>query len=206
MHVKLFAFALTSFLLSSACGEAAGDGSEDIVEETTGGNTGAEAESGTPTGDNASPVDNSAVTDRPLLKSCYRGDTFSCTVEATIVSETNIIRGSLGSLAHAFETSFVARDWSMAQAEASNISHDGFPYERRKVLLAEFPNAKWGFNAENVAMMTVRESDPVKLGKAFAEMWKNSPGHYKNMIGNYKYLGVGVYKIGNSVYATQLFH
>lgn len=208
MRVKLFTFMMASFLITTACGNSSSEAGGDTGDQTgaTGEDAGDDTDNGT-NGDDASSVDNNDVKDKPLLKSCYKGDTFTCQVEATIVSETNLVRGSSRkALVHDYESSFVARTWSEEQADAGNISHDGFPYERKKVLTAEFPNASWGFFAENVAMMSNRETDAVVIGKKFVEMWKNSSGHLTNMLGNYTYLGVGVTKVGNNVYATQIFH
>lgn len=136
---------------------------------------------------------------------CYKGDAFACAIEQIIVAETNKLRSN-GALLQSAESSFVVRLWSKTQADVGSISHDGFPAERKKVLKAEFPNANWSFFAENVAMLQSGGSDASKIAQQFVEMWWKSPGHKANMIGNYKKIGVGVSKKGNSYYATQIFH
>ncbi len=181
-----------------SCGKASD--SQEIVGETSPVTAEAQGEG------EASGVDNASVKDKPLLKACYKGDSFACAVEAVIGRETNALRTASRPLVIDFESSFVARDWSAKQIEAGSISHDGFPYERVKVLKKDFPNASWGFSAENVAMNSLVSTDPEIVGKAFVTMWKNSEGHRKNMLGNYSYLGVGVAVSGNKVYATQIFH
>ena len=50
-------------------------------------------------------------------------------------------------------------------------------------------------------------SDPTELANQFMNNWMNSEGHRKNILStNFSSIGVGVYKIGNKVYATQEFY
>lgn len=135
---------------------------------------------------------------------CYKGDEFSCAVEAAIVVEMNRLRTS--PLPQSPEASFVARLWSSAQALTGKISHDGFPKDRQSVLIKEFPGDRIRFHAENVAMTGGSSNDPLKLAKTFVTMWYNSEGHRKNMLGNHKGVGVGVSIKGSKAYATQIFY
>ncbi len=91
-------------------------------------------------------------------------------------------------------------------ADKGQISHDGFPQDRKRALTAEFPSATWNFYAENVAMLSNSGTDATKIAEQFVEMWWKSPGHKANMVGNHKKIGVGVSKVGNKYYATQIFH
>jgi len=53
--------------------------------------------------------------------------------------------------------------------------------------------------AENVAY-------GVTTGKAVVNMWKNSSGHRKKMLGNYKYIGIGIAKDRQGrIFYTQVF-
>ncbi len=53
--------------------------------------------------------------------------------------------------------------------------------------------------AENVAY-------GVTTGKAVVTMWKNSSGHRKNMLGDYKYIGIGIAKDRQGrIFYTQVF-
>ena len=184
----LFLFGLFLFAAGmNACGQ----GSDDKATDNPGG--------AKYVGGNSSAV----AAASPSLTTCYKGDVWACAVEATIVKETNLLRQK--ALLQSFEDSFVAREWSSAQAEVGKISHDGFPDQRKVSLLANF-NASWGVFAENVAMARTQELDPVRVGKIFVQMWNGSPGHRTNMLGNYTYLGAGVARVGNSIYATQIFH
>ena len=63
-------------------------------------------------------------------------------------------------------------------------------------------------NGENVAMYGPSSaSDAEAAGRELAEMWWNSSGHRANMLGNYKGLGVGVYRTASGeIYGTQIFY
>ena len=61
----------------------------------------------------------------------------------------------------------------------------------------------WG---ENIAYIG-GVSDPSALAEKFMTNWMNSSGHRANILSsNFSSIGVGVYKIGNKVYATQEFY
>lgn len=58
----------------------------------------------------------------------------------------------------------------------------------------------WG---ENIAWMTNRSG----LAQQFMTNWMNSSGHRANILSNnFSSIGIGVYKIGNKIYATQEFY
>lgn len=60
----------------------------------------------------------------------------------------------------------------------------------------------WG---ENIAYIS-GVSDPTELANMFMKNWMNSPGHRANILSpNFTSIGVGVYKQGDKVYATQEF-
>lgn len=61
----------------------------------------------------------------------------------------------------------------------------------------------WG---ENIAYIG-GVSDANKLAEQFMTNWMNSSGHRANILStNFESIGIGVYKIGNRVYATQEFY
>ena len=61
----------------------------------------------------------------------------------------------------------------------------------------------WG---ENIAYIS-GQSDATALANQFMTNWMNSSGHRANILSdNFTDIGVGVYKIGNKVYATQEFY
>ncbi|MBB6713114.1 CAP domain-containing protein [Clostridium gasigenes] len=61
----------------------------------------------------------------------------------------------------------------------------------------------WG---ENIAYIQ-GGSNNASLADQFMTNWMNSPGHRANiLLGNFASIGVGVYKVGNTYYATQEFY
>lgn len=61
----------------------------------------------------------------------------------------------------------------------------------------------WG---ENIAYIQGNQSN-ASLANQFMDNWMNSQGHRENILsGNFTSIGIGVYKIGNTYYATQEFY
>jgi uncharacterized protein YkwD len=95
------------------------------------------------------------------------------------------------------ELSVIARKHSQNMAKGRvAFGHDGF-----NLRYNEARKAIRGLNtfAENVAF-------GFSSGKDVVAMWKNSPGHRKNMLGQYRYIGIGTAKDrrGN-IYYTEVF-
>jgi uncharacterized protein YkwD len=92
---------------------------------------------------------------------------------------------------------------SIAQKHSQNMAagkigfgHDGFA--RRTEEIKKKLKYTGGF-AENVAF-------GVSTGKDAVELWESSEGHRKNMLGAYKYVGIGVATGKNGqTYFTQIF-
>ena len=109
-------------------------------------------------------------------------------------------------LAFSGELTFVARDWSKRQADSAQISHEGFPEDRLRLLRERFPGADVGVSAENVAMNSFSATaDAETIATRMIAQWENSPGHKANMLGRYQTMGASVAKRGTSYYATQIF-
>ncbi|MCR6718838.1 MAG: CAP domain-containing protein [Chitinophagaceae bacterium] len=92
----------------------------------------------------------------------------------------------------------IARKHSEAMANGTMpFGHKDFKLrekEARKVL-----DGKLSAIAENVAYGSNTAEDVVA-------MWKNSPGHRQNMLGNFRYIGVGTAKSKDgTIYFTQIF-
>ena len=61
----------------------------------------------------------------------------------------------------------------------------------------------WG---ENIAYIQGTNSNSA-LATKFMDNWMNSSGHRANILStNFSSIGIGVYKIGNTYYATQEFY
>lgn len=136
-------------------------------------------------------------------ESCYKASAEVCAIEYHIFELTNSLRKSKGlrPFSYSAHVAFVARAWSQTQAKRSNISHQGWPSQRESLYRQEF-HTSFDSNAENVAM--TGGSGP-NLADEFYRMWLNSPGHYRNMVGDSDVLGVGVAEGDDGWYATQLF-
>ena len=76
------------------------------------------------------------------------------------------------------------------------FGHDGFNQRESEVQKIVQPFSQM---AENVAYGAT-------TGKEVVQMWKDSPGHRENMLGNYKYMGIGT-AVDNhgTIYFTALF-
>ncbi len=75
----------------------------------------------------------------------------------------------------------------------SHTSQDGTQFSQRITAVGY----KWVSAAENIAY-AYGAPDATKV----YDMWKNSPGHYTNMIGDYVDAGLGVYSINGYTYYT----
>ena len=92
----------------------------------------------------------------------------------------------------------IARSHSedMAKGRCS-FGHDGYNLRVSKIKKTIKPCD--GYVAENVAY-------GASNGKEAFDTWKNSSGHRKNMLGDYKYIGIGTSRNRQGViYYTQLF-
>ena len=117
-----------------------------------------------------------------------------------VVKETNQFRKSnrLDALIVNNELNALAQKHSADMASGRvAFSHAGFD-ERSKKARKVLKGIKGGF-AENVAYGS-------STAKEVLNGWKNSPRHRKNILGNYKYIGVGIAsdKKG-TLYFTQIF-
>ena len=92
---------------------------------------------------------------------------------------------------------------AIAQKHSENMAkgrvrfgHDGFDQRMKKAR-----KAIGGMHtfAENVAY-------GARSGKEVVSMWKNSAGHRQNMLGNYRYIGIGTAKDKRGkIYYTEVF-
>jgi uncharacterized protein YkwD len=161
------------------------------------------AGSSTPTAPATLPVTPVSL---PGAEDCIGADPFICEVEHLITGYTNEIRSAQSPLTYHAKLAFVARDWSQKQANSGNISHSGFPSQRRQVYVAAFGSSdNISINAENVAYSGTSNPTADQVARMFVTMWANSSGHRRNMLGNYQLLGAGVAKRGGNYYATQIF-
>lgn len=117
-----------------------------------------------------------------------------------IVKETNQFRKSKGlpALISRKELDVLAENHSVDMAKKRvEFGHAGF--KERSVKAKQTLKGMTGNFAENVAYGPTSAKEVVKG-------WENSPGHRKNMLGNYKYIGIGISADKNGrLYYTQIF-
>ncbi len=116
-----------------------------------------------------------------------------------VLSQTNHFRKSKGMAELIIRNDLNA----IAQKHSANMAagrvgfgHGGF--EKRNVIAKKTIKPMYSF-AENVAY-------GASSGKEVVNMWKNSSGHRRNMLGRFRYIGIGVAtdKHGRKYY-TQVF-
>ena len=76
------------------------------------------------------------------------------------------------------------------------FGHDGFEARCKMFNFSQYRGA-----AENVAY-NMGIADP---GKAAVDGWIKSPGHRKNLLGNYNFMGIGVFNANGNYFFTQIF-
>ncbi len=116
-----------------------------------------------------------------------------------VLEETNNFRKSKGKseLEMKSELNAIAEQHSINMAKGKvAFGHAGF--DKRNAMAVSSVRSISSF-AENVAF-------GAPTAKEVVIMWKNSPGHRTNMLGSYKYIGIGVAKDKNGrLYYTQVF-
>lgn len=132
-----------------------------------------------------------------------------------IFEKTNAIRTSRGlsELAQNDDMDQLAQLHSNNMVEYnfySHVDHQGKSPSQR----ADDLNFEWRRIAENIAQVPWHENvlkcgntrSAESISECVVEGWRNSPGHYANMIGEFNQLGVGVAFTNDSIaYFTQVF-
>jgi|SRR5689334_19275677 len=95
------------------------------------------------------------------------------------------------------ELNAIARKHSEDMAKGKwSFGHSG--YHQRELEVQRAIKMEYGM-AENVAY-------GAKTAKEVVTLWKGSSGHRKNMLGNYKYIGIGTARDKHgAIYYTQIF-
>lgn len=138
------------------------------------------------------PSTGSAPTTQTTNADCIEGDQTSCQSELAEFNGLNAVRAEKGLPALQLDPklSWVARDWSRQQGMM--ISHLGFPFARTSAFTKKFPGSPVpGVGGENVAF---NQGGPTAqaVGDSFTGQWKGSAGHYANMVGGYRSVGIGI--------------
>lgn len=134
-------------------------------------------------------------------------DKFMAEVEQAIYNKVNEERAKAGVQGLSYNTTMekYARIKSQDMGDKNYFSHtdlNGNNITTQMKADGVTYNA-WGENIAYIGGIT----DPTALANQFMTNWMNSEGHKKNILStNFDSIGVGVYKIGNKVYATQEFY
>ena len=125
----------------------------------------------------------------------------SAAYSRTILTKVNELRASLGlkPVTRYAQLDSIAQDWSEQMASRNSMSH-------RPQFASGYPSG-WSSASENVAMRggSALSGD---IGAQLFEQWRNSPGHYANMVSpdaNALGIGLAYNSATKSWYATQNF-
>lgn len=131
---------------------------------------------------------------------------FLSNVEQLIIQQVNAQRTNAGVASVSFNQSLqhYARIKSKDMGDNNYFDHKDLNGQliTAKMQADGFSFSAWGENIAYITGMT----DANQLANTFMNQWMNSAGHRANILStNFTNIGVGVYKIGDKVYATQEF-
>lgn len=134
-------------------------------------------------------------------------DQYMAQVEQAIFNKVNEERAKAGVAPLSYNTTMekYARIKSKDMGDNNYFSHTDKSgnYINTKMKADGVTYQAWGENIAYIGGVT----DPVALANQFMTNWMNSEGHKKNILStDFSSIGVGVYKVGNKVYATQEFY
>ena len=159
------------------------------------------------TGNNSSSNGGNTSNNTQTENNTVVNDKFMAQVEQAIFNKVNEERAKAGVAPLTYNTTMekYARIKSQDMGDNNYFSHSDLSgnYITTKMKADGVTYNAWGENIAYISGIT----DPTALAKQFMTNWMNSQGHRKNILStNFKSMGVGVYKIGNKVYATQEFY
>ena len=153
---------------------------------------------------NKVPVSNNSTS---TSQDTNASDKFMAQVEQAIYQKVNEERAKNGLSALSYNTTKqkYARIKSQDMGDNNYFSHEDKNGNLITVKMKQ-DGVSYRAWAENIAYIG-GVNDANALATQFMTNWMNSAGHRANILsGNYSDIGVGVYKIGNKVYATQEFY
>lgn len=162
----------------------------------------------TPKTETAKP-DTTTPTQTPVVQAPTTNvsDSFMAKVEQLIFQRVNQERAKAGLSTLTYNTTMekYARYKSKDMGDKGYFDHEDL---QGNLITVKMENEGVSYKAwgENIAYIG-GVSDENALATQFMDNWMNSPGHRANILSNnFSSIGVGVYKIGNKVYATQEFY
>lgn len=131
---------------------------------------------------------------------------FMAQVEQAIYKQVNEqrVKAGVAPLSYSDTMQKYARMKSEDMAKNNYFSHEN-KSGKLTVDIMKADGVQYSAWGENIAYIS-GVSDPTELANMFMKNWMNSPGHRANILSpNFTSIGVGVYKQGDKVYATQEF-
>lgn len=159
------------------------------------------------TGNNSSSNGGNTSNNTQTGNNTVVNDKFMAQVEQAIFNKVNAERTKAGVAPLTYNTTMekYARIKSQDMGDNNYFSHadQSGNYITTKMKADGVSYNAWGENIAYISGIT----DPTALANQFMTNWMNSQGHRENILStNFKSMGVGVYKVGNKVYATQEFY
>lgn len=152
-------------------------------------------------------VDKVEVPDNSWEPSQDQSDSYISEIEQAIFTRVNAERTSRGLQPLNYNNTMqnYARIKSKDMGDRGYFAHEN---PEGELITAQMKRdgvtySAWG---ENIAYIQGNQSN-ASLAEQFMNNWMNSQGHRENILSsNFKSIGIGVYKIGNTYYATQEFY
>lgn len=159
------------------------------------------------TGNNSSSNGENTSNNTQTESNTTVNDQFMAQVEQAIFNKVNEERTKAGVAPLTYNTTMekYARIKSQDMGDNNYFSHTDLSgnYITTQMKADGVTYKAWGENIAYIGGVT----DPTALANQFMTNWMNSQGHRENILStNFSSIGVGVYKIGNKVYATQEFY
>ena len=159
------------------------------------------------TGNNSSSNGGNTSNNTQTESNTTVNDQFMAQVEQAIFNKVNEERTKAGVAPLTYNTTMekYARIKSQDMGDNNYFSHTDLSgnYITTQMKADGVTYKAWGENIAYIGGVT----DPTALANQFMTNWMNSQGHKENILStNFSSIGVGVYKIGNKVYATQEFY
>ena len=134
-------------------------------------------------------------------------DSYIAEIEQAIFTRVNAERTSRGLEPLSYNNTMqkYARIKSKDMGDRGYFAHEN---PEGELITAQMKRDGVTYNAwgENIAYIQGNQSNS-SLAEQFMNNWMNSQGHRENILSsNFESIGIGVYKIGNTYYATQEFY
>lgn len=152
---------------------------------------------------NASPAPHTSA---PTVAPSQTSGDFRTQVEQFVLEETNAARAQngLGALTNDSLAASIARGHSQDMLSKNYFSHTNQSGCNAGCRLTN-GGYVWRSYGENIHWMSGYNLSARDSAKKIVNDWMNSPGHRANILGNFKYAGVGIAVEGSKIYSTTVY-